>query len=188
MAIKQCKECGKEVSSQAKQCPHCGAPQKKPFGIGRWLLIALAAFIFYALIQGNDGAPVPSNAKLADAEEQASAESPAAPPPEVLNTAPLEVKSWHCDREHDYVFVRGEVKNVTANKLENVVAVGEFRTKGGDLVKSEDALLEYNPIMPGQTSPFSAGGTDNPQISTCHVAFKHLFGGEIPFVDKKKRK
>lgn len=26
MAIKPCKECGKEISDQAKTCPHCGAP------------------------------------------------------------------------------------------------------------------------------------------------------------------
>ncbi len=28
MALKKCKECGKEVSSKAKTCPHCGAPVK----------------------------------------------------------------------------------------------------------------------------------------------------------------
>ena len=26
MALKQCKECGKQVSSRAKACPNCGAP------------------------------------------------------------------------------------------------------------------------------------------------------------------
>jgi hypothetical protein len=29
MAMQTCKECGKEISSQASSCPHCGAPQKK---------------------------------------------------------------------------------------------------------------------------------------------------------------
>lgn len=29
MALQQCLECGKEVSSMAKICPHCGAPYKK---------------------------------------------------------------------------------------------------------------------------------------------------------------
>ena len=26
MALRQCKECGKEMSSKAKACPNCGAP------------------------------------------------------------------------------------------------------------------------------------------------------------------
>ena len=81
------------------------------------------------------------------------------------------------------------MKNVSTRKLENVVAVGEFRTKAGELVKSKDALLDYNPIMPGQTSPFSAGGTDNPQISGCQLAFKYLLGGgTVAYVEKKKGK
>ncbi len=106
----------------------------------------------------------------------------------VAQTPPLEVQSWRCIKEHGYAFIRGEVKNVSDRKLENVVAVGEFRTKSGELVKAVDALLDYNPIMPGQTSPFSAGGTDNPQISDCHLAFKYLIGGTVAYVEKKKGK
>lgn len=26
MALKPCRECGREISTAAKQCPHCGAP------------------------------------------------------------------------------------------------------------------------------------------------------------------
>ena len=29
MALIKCKECGKEVSDKALQCPNCGAPVKK---------------------------------------------------------------------------------------------------------------------------------------------------------------
>lgn len=28
MALKKCKECKKEISTQAKRCPHCGAKAK----------------------------------------------------------------------------------------------------------------------------------------------------------------
>ncbi len=28
MAIKTCKECGKEISSSAKKCPNCGKDQR----------------------------------------------------------------------------------------------------------------------------------------------------------------
>lgn len=32
MTLKPCSECGEEVSSQASECPNCGAPTSK----GRW--------------------------------------------------------------------------------------------------------------------------------------------------------
>ena len=91
----------------------------------------------------------------------------------------LEVLSWRCEKEYGYVYIVGEVKNASNRKLENIMAVGEFRAQDGSLVKSEDALLDYNPILPGQTSPFKAGGTDNPSITKCNLSFKELFGSQI---------
>jgi hypothetical protein len=43
--------------------------------------------------------------------------------------------------------------------LENVLAIGQFETSTGELIKS--------------------GTTDNPKIGNCGLSFKHLFGGEI---------
>jgi hypothetical protein len=62
------------------------------------------------------------------------------------------------------VFIEGEVKNISARKLENIEAVGEFYTDSGEIVKFGDVLVEYTPIMPGQTSPFKVVVTENPQI------------------------
>jgi hypothetical protein len=90
----------------------------------------------------------------------------------------LKVLSRSCSREYGYIYIQGEVQNMSGEKLDNVEAVGIFRTAGGDLVKSEDALLEYNPILPGQRSPFKVGATDNPEIKRCNVSFKFLLGGE----------
>jgi hypothetical protein len=67
------------------------------------------------------------------------------------------------------------------------MAVGEFRTSSGELVKAEDALLDYDPILPGQTSPFKAGGTDNPAIQKCNLSFKYLFGGQIAYSKKGEK-
>ncbi|MGI8547899.1 MAG: OB-fold protein [Gemmatimonadaceae bacterium] len=46
MAIKTCKECGKEVSTSAKQCPHCG--KQHPTGgtsVGAIIVVALIVLI-----------------------------------------------------------------------------------------------------------------------------------------------
>lgn len=46
MALKNCKECGKEVSSSAAACPHCGAPQKrKPHGCGTLIAVIIGGAI-----------------------------------------------------------------------------------------------------------------------------------------------
>lgn len=47
MAIVNCKECKKEISSEAKTCPHCGFKVKGSFGC---LSVIGAGFIFLLLI------------------------------------------------------------------------------------------------------------------------------------------
>jgi hypothetical protein len=53
------------------------------------------------------------------------------------------------------------------------------RTKDGELVKTDEAVLDYNPVMPGQTSSFTVMTSDNPMISNCVVRFKHVSGVEL---------
>lgn len=40
MALINCKECGKQVSTEAKACPHCGAKPPKKIGILGWIALA----------------------------------------------------------------------------------------------------------------------------------------------------
>ena len=41
MAVGKCKECGGQIASSAKVCPHCGAKVKKSVGILGWLFVLL---------------------------------------------------------------------------------------------------------------------------------------------------
>lgn len=91
--------------------------------------------------------------------------------------------SWRCASEGHWSSIRGEVKNTSNKKLDHVTAVGTFRTASGDLVKTAMAMVEFNPIMPGQPSPFHVITTNNPEISKCEVYFKHLIGGQIAAKD-----
>lgn len=45
MALKKCKECGKEVSTKAKECPNCGAPVKSSRAVGCLTIIAIIFLI-----------------------------------------------------------------------------------------------------------------------------------------------
>lgn len=177
MALSKCKECGHEISKKAKECPSCGSPQgPKQYSLGKLVIYGLMAWFLYAVFTA-DYSSSPSSSASSARSNPASPEAPAKPP--------LELQSWKCNKEHGYVFVEGEVKNVSDRSLKNVMVVGTFKTESGEHVKTEDALIDYNPILPGQTSPFKAGGTDNPQITNCNVSFKELMGGTIGFSNKK---
>jgi len=93
--------------------------------------------------------------------------------------ARLELISHSCGREYGYFKLTGQVKNISDKPIENVQAVGSLYTKDRQFVKSETAIIEYNPILPGQTSPYTVMGTDNPAIESCEIEFKELMGGSI---------
>ncbi len=143
-----------------------------------WFVVLLALAALYFIGRAPDNRTPSSNS--------ASNHAPSASQPNDYSP-PLEVQSWRCTKEYDFVFVVGEVKNVSGRRLENVLAVGEFRTSSGELVKTEDALLDYNPILSGQTSPFKAGGTDNPEIKGCNLSFRYLLGGRIDYTTKPSK-
>ena len=52
MALVACKDCGKEVSSKASVCPHCGKPRRRiRFGwVSRLLIPLLIFWIIYHLV------------------------------------------------------------------------------------------------------------------------------------------
>lgn len=82
--------------------------------------------------------------------------------------------------------VSGEVTNNTSESLEAVEAVATFYTAQGEFVKTSSALVEYNPILSGQTSPFTVLDTGNPRISSVKIAFKYLLGGSISAIERAK--
>jgi hypothetical protein len=75
MAMTTCKECGKQVSTEAKACPHCGAaaPAKKKAkgGIGKWLLIVFAIGLVAMILPKQD-----KTTSVASAPPKAQAKSP----------------------------------------------------------------------------------------------------------------
>ena len=84
MAMTTCKECGKQVSTEARACPHCGAeaPAKKKAkgGIGKWLLIVFAIGVVAAILPKQDKAPpvasAPQKALTVRAAEPPKAAAP----------------------------------------------------------------------------------------------------------------
>lgn len=52
MAVVGCKDCGKEISSEAKACPSCGCPVKAPGGHIKGILFVLAIVVIGFLAYG----------------------------------------------------------------------------------------------------------------------------------------
>lgn len=95
-------------------------------------------------------------------------------------TAPLILEpGGGCTKSYGFITYEGLVTNNTAKSMEQVVAVASYFTADGTFVTSDEALIDYNPVLPGQSSPFSVISTDNPAISKCRVEFKEFFGGTI---------
>ena len=101
-------------------------------------------------------------------------------------TPSLELLSMGCTQESfgnfgGYAYLQGEVKNVSNRPLENVMVQVSWYTDSEEFITSDDALINLNPILPGQTSPFKTITTLNPAMSNCKMSFKALFGGSISY-------
>jgi hypothetical protein len=96
-----------------------------------------------------------------------------------LSSYKLEIVSLRCSKEGGYVRVNGEVRNISSEPLENVEVVASFSSADGTLVKSGSALIDFNPLLPGQSSAFEARAEDDPEVSNCNYIFRKLGGEEI---------
>jgi hypothetical protein len=86
-----------------------------------------------------------------------------------------------------YHIVEGEVENISGESLKSVAAMASWYTKDGTFISSSDALIEFDPLLPGQKSPFKTMTRTNPAMSSYTVAFKRLFGPEIATDDRRKK-
>ncbi len=173
MASMSCKECGRKVSRNAKKCPQCGIAIKGKIPLFAWLAIPVIFLAAIGYLYISTKSSTPSNTK-----------QPALP---VADIRPLELISRKCGKENINVYIVGEVKNISPESMEKVMAVAMFRTKDGTLVKSEEAIIHSNPILPGQTSPFKVGGTDDPAITDCYLSFKNPSGQPLTYITAKDR-
>lgn len=65
MALGKCRECSKEVSSEAKACPHCGVakPIRKKVGVLGWMGVAMVGFVVFRIAAPVGGAIEATNAQ-----------------------------------------------------------------------------------------------------------------------------
>lgn len=145
----------------------------------RWK--AVGVWIVSVLLLGIGAACKPDEAtqrnddlidRLNEIVERAEREALAPPQLELLNYSGTV-------GEYGYATVEGQVKNISGQRMENVMAVVTWFTDDDSFVTSDEALIAYNPVMPGQTSPFEVLTQANPMMKKFSVTFKEIFGDTI---------
>lgn len=95
-------------------------------------------------------------------------------------------------RGHDsdggaYWIVEGQVKNISDESIKSVTAITTWYTKDDQFISTDQALIDFDPILPGQTSPFKTISRGNPSMSKYSVEFKRLLGGTLNTRDDRKK-
>lgn len=94
----------------------------------------------------------------------------------------LEIVSgdWHWQHEYDWAVAEGRVKNISRGSLDHVLVQVEFEDGNGTFITTGEALTDYQPILPGQTSPWKVMATWNPEMKHASVHFRRNMGEAIP--------
>lgn len=149
MALKPCKECGKDVATSAEKCPNCGAPVKRK-GIGCLGAVGLvfAAFVLIGLIGGGG-----------------SRNSSTSAPSSNLTI----VDGWEWTYTDDWTYVRGSVKNEGATPITYFEVRAEYLNKKGEVVDT-DYTNSTERLNPGASKKFEIMHRRSPEFKKVSVS------------------
>lgn len=75
MSLKPCKECGKEISTEAKACPSCGASPPKKTSIVTWAIVLFVVVMITKSILGGQSDATPEVTAIVKTPQKIEAEA-----------------------------------------------------------------------------------------------------------------
>lgn len=78
MSLIKCHECGKEVSDEAGQCPHCGAKPKKKTSLLTWIIALFVGYVIFRTVLVSNSTPT-TPASLTPSPSNTTQTAPAKP-------------------------------------------------------------------------------------------------------------
>ena len=148
MALAKCKECGKEVSTEADKCPNCGAPVKSK---GSGCFSAIGVVIGFLILVGVIGS-------LLNTGDQ-SAPS--------IN---LEIiKGWTWEDEGDWTYIRGSVKNIGKTPVGYFEVRAEYKNSKGEVVDTAYTNSAER-LNPGAAKKFEIIHRDSPEFKKAAIS------------------
>lgn len=76
--------------------------------------------------------------------------------------------------------VQGEIRNLSSQPINSMVLSAVFNGVGGQFVSTSDLPVKFDPVMPGQVSPFDGFGDYNPIIRNVTVTPAIEDGPSLP--------
>ncbi|MDP2682706.1 MAG: FxLYD domain-containing protein [Deltaproteobacteria bacterium] len=153
MALKVCKECGKEVSTEAEKCPNCGAPVKKK-GIGCLGAIGVI-FVFLVIIS-----------ILGSLGHKSSTNNITTVTPEIKLDI---VKGWEWTSEGDWNHIRGSVKNIGEVPVGYFEVRAEYMNSKGSVVDT-DYTNSGERLNPGAAKKFEITHRHSPEFKKVSIS------------------
>lgn len=176
--ILQCPQCNTENAPDAKFCKNCGvafavAPIKKKNNLP--LVVAIiGGLLILCVICG----------KMSDSVKNTPTNSDATTP--IISEPSLKLLSMNEVASSELYFrVIGEIQNDSNQKIQGLSVIVTTYDKSGQIVGNESGIVDYDPLMPNQISPFTVVIRSNPTINSYKIAFKQGFGKQIDFTDAR---
>ncbi|MFC1666336.1 FxLYD domain-containing protein [Candidatus Omnitrophota bacterium] len=89
-------------------------------------------------------------------------------------------------KKDSFEIAEGRVKNVTDTLLKDIIAVVQWYNEKGKPIASDKAAVEFNPILPGQVSPFKVMTPYNPDMQDYSISFETLKEEAVRHRDMKE--
>lgn len=134
-------------------------------------LVAVVLIFSYIISAWGDGSTRERDRSSSDST------APLLPPADVIR---LDAFSCSGDAYLGFAYARGRVTNISEQRLAHVQAIAEWYTPSLEFIVSDSALLDLDPLLPGQSSGFEVISRYNPRMDKCRVLLAELLGGELP--------